>query len=135
MSPMPVKCDEAALCLAILRTTDDAVVSTDRDGIIMSWNAGAEVLFGYPAAEAITKPIGLIVPAAREQEELEIRRRVEIVRSLERMLGRTVDDRTVDLLWAIFGPEVYVKLVLERGMSRADYEACMIDALRLAAHE
>jgi len=88
---MPVKWDEAALCLAILRTTDDAVVSTDRDGIIMSWNAGAEVLFGYPAAEAITKPIGLIVPAAREQEELEIRRRVlggDVVRDFDTMRRR-----------------------------------------------
>lgn len=85
---MPVKWDETALCLAILRTTDDAVVSTDRDGIIMSWNAGAEVLFGYPAAEAITKPIRLIVPAAREQEELEIRQRVlagDVVRDFETM--------------------------------------------------
>ena len=77
-----------------------------------------------------------LVEAARADEELErLRndleggRRDEIARSLERIFGRTIEGRILDLLWAIFGTEVYAKLVLDAGLSRADYEACMVDAL------
>jgi PAS domain S-box-containing protein len=40
----------------------DAMVIADRDGSILSWNAGAEAMFGYPAAEAIGASLDLIVP-------------------------------------------------------------------------
>jgi len=77
-----------------------------------------------------------LVEAARADEELERlrvelegRRRDEISSSIERILGRNISGRILDLLWAIFGTEVYAKLVIDAHMSRADYEACMIDAL------
>ena len=52
--------------------------------------------------------------------ELEGGRRKEIAGSIARVLERTVDDRHIDLLWAVLGPEVYGKLVLDAGRSRAD---------------
>jgi PAS domain S-box-containing protein len=67
--------DDAALVAVIANAIEDAVISTDNDGIITSWNRGAERIFGYTEAYAIGQPIGLIVPPAREAEELELRRR------------------------------------------------------------
>ena len=54
---------------AIVESSDDAVVGKTLDSIIRSWNAGATRVFGYSAAEAIGKPIYLIIPPERHQEE------------------------------------------------------------------
>ena len=61
---------------AIIESSDDAIVSKTLDGIITSWNAGAEALFGYTAAEAVGKSILLIVPPERHGEEADILRRL-----------------------------------------------------------
>ena len=54
---------EARLRLAaIVESTDDAIVSVDLDGIIQSWNAGAERIFGFAAAEAIGQSITMLTP-------------------------------------------------------------------------
>ena len=61
--------EEARVRLAsIVETSEDAIVSKSLDGIILSWNAGAERLFGYSASEAIGQPITLIVPKERLEE-------------------------------------------------------------------
>ena len=66
--------------------------------------------------------------------ELEQRRRIDIERSVNAMVDRQVDARTIDLLWAIFGPEIYLKLTNDVGLSRDEYEDHMIDAFeRLVA--
>ena len=57
---------------AIVESSDDAIVSKTLDGIIMSWNHGAETLFGYPADAAIGKHISLIIPPDRLPEEEEV---------------------------------------------------------------
>jgi PAS domain S-box-containing protein len=57
---------------AIVESSDDAVVSKTLDGTILSWNAGAERIFGYTAAEAVGRPITLIIPPDRLAEEDEI---------------------------------------------------------------
>jgi PAS domain S-box-containing protein len=54
---------------AIVESSEDAIVSKTLDGVIRSWNAGAERLFGYTAAEAIGKLITLIIPPERHDEE------------------------------------------------------------------
>ena len=55
---------------AIIESSSDAIVSQTFDGIILSWNSGAERLYGYPASEANGRPISIIVPPEK-QEELE----------------------------------------------------------------
>jgi PAS domain S-box-containing protein len=61
---------------AIVRWSDDAIVSKDLDGKISSWNLAAERLFGYSAAEALGQSIKLIIPRDRWGEEDEVLARV-----------------------------------------------------------
>ena len=61
---------------AIVEGSDDAVISLNRDALIVSWNAGAERLYGYAAAEAVGKSISMTVPRDRLDEFLARMRRV-----------------------------------------------------------
>ena len=65
---------EARLRLAaIVESSDDAILSTDLDGIIQSWNQAAERMFGFTAAEALGQPVSIFIPADGEEEENRIR--------------------------------------------------------------
>jgi two-component system, chemotaxis family, CheB/CheR fusion protein len=61
---------------AIIESSDDAILSKNLDGIIASWNPGAERLFGYKAEEIVGKSVTLLIPAERHNEEPEIIARV-----------------------------------------------------------
>ena len=61
---------------SIVESSDDAIVSKDLNGIITSWNSGAERLFGYRAEEVIGRPITILIPEDRIDEEPEIIGRV-----------------------------------------------------------
>ena len=69
--------EEAALRLAaIIESSDDAIVGKDLDGIITSWNGGAERIFGYLAEEIIGKPIMLLIPPDHRKAEEAIMERI-----------------------------------------------------------
>lgn len=68
--------ESQAFLAAIVASSDDAIVSKTLDGVIRSWNAGAERVFGYTAEEAISRPITLIIPPERLDEEQEILARI-----------------------------------------------------------
>ncbi|MGA7327830.1 MAG: PAS domain S-box protein [Rhodomicrobium sp.] len=61
---------------SIVESSDDAIVSKDLDGIITSWNRGAECVFGYSANEAIGQPITMVVPQDQHDEERAILTRI-----------------------------------------------------------
>jgi hypothetical protein len=68
------------------------------------------------------------------RRELERGRRLDFGRAVTVMFDREFDALTLDLLWSLFGPEVYLKLTVDGGLSRADYESCLGAAVeRLAA--
>jgi diguanylate cyclase (GGDEF)-like protein/PAS domain S-box-containing protein len=56
---------------AIVESSDDAIIGKTVDGMIVNWNAAAERIFGYSAEEAIGKPITILLPADRPDQELE----------------------------------------------------------------
>jgi PAS domain S-box-containing protein len=69
--------DEAKSQLAaIVEFSDDAILSKDLDGIIRTWNAGAERLLGYRAEEMVGQPVARLLPPERKEEEEEILRRL-----------------------------------------------------------
>jgi PAS domain S-box-containing protein len=57
---------------SIVESSQDAIVSKTLDGVILTWNAGAERLFGYTLAEAVGRPITFLIPPERQGEEREI---------------------------------------------------------------
>src|SRR5262245_46245936 len=61
---------------SIVESSDDAIVSTNLDGAITSWNRGAERLFGYFAEEVVGKSITILLPPDRSDEEPAILNRV-----------------------------------------------------------
>ena len=91
--------DEAARTLAaIVESSDDATIAKDLEGIILSWNSGAERMHGYAAAGAVGRSITLIVPPTLVDELSRILERIkagEHVRHFETVRvmkdGRLID--------------------------------------------
>ncbi|MCF8476060.1 MAG: PAS domain S-box protein [Pseudolabrys sp.] len=68
--------DHASFLASIIESSEDAILSKDLNGIITSWNKGAERLFGYTAEEAIGKPVTMLIPTDRLDEEPAIIERI-----------------------------------------------------------
>jgi PAS domain S-box-containing protein len=62
--------------VSIVESSDDAIISKDLNGIITSWNRGAERVFGYSAAEAVGKPVNMLIPTELPDEEPAILNRI-----------------------------------------------------------
>lgn len=91
--------DERGRLAAIVESSDDAIYSKTLDGHIMSWNAGAEQMYGYTAAEAAGRHISLIVPPDRREEAagaIEQIKHGERVKHMETVRVRK-DGRCVDV--------------------------------------
>lgn len=94
--------DRARLA-AIIDSSDDAVFSHDLNGSIMSWNAGAQAIYGYTAAEAMGQPMGeLLAPTQRDEwpAMLERLRRGDAIKPFD--VGRlTKNNRQIEVSLAI----------------------------------
>lgn len=71
------------LLAAVVESSDDAIISKNLDGVIDTWNSGAERILGYSSSEAIGRPASMLLPPERANEESEILARIR--------LGETVD--------------------------------------------
>ncbi len=96
--------DHSAKLAAIIKNANDAIISRAFDGTVLSWNAAAERLFGYSAAEAIGRPIGELIhlPEARARimQNIEAVHRGEAV-ALYETRRRTKDGRVIDVLSSV----------------------------------
>jgi two-component system sensor kinase FixL len=97
--PAPPPGTSQALLEALIASSNDAIVGKDLDGVVTAWNAAAEQLFGYTAAEMIGQPITRIIPPERLAEEPAI---LERMRRGERMSHFTTvrlakDGRRIDV--------------------------------------
>src|SRR2546425_2623159 len=68
---------------AIVDSSDDAIVSKTLDGIITSWNRAAERIFGWTAAEAVGRPISIVIPPEGLSEEEDVLARLRQGEKLE----------------------------------------------------
>ncbi len=84
---------------AIVVSSDDAIVSKTLDGVIESWNIGAERVFGFTAEEAIGQHISIIIPPDRLDEETEVLARLRRGEKIDHFetIRRRKDGRLVDI--------------------------------------
>ena len=68
---------------AIVESSDDAIISKDLNGVITSWNAGAQRIFGFTEAEAVGQPITIIIPPELPDEESRILQRLRAGEHIE----------------------------------------------------
>jgi PAS domain S-box-containing protein len=120
---------------AIVESSEDAIVSKTLEGIILSWNAGAERLFGYTPAEAVGQPITLIIPPEREGEERSILERLcrgERVEHFE-TVRVTKDGRRIHISLTISPVRNAAGQVIGASKIARDITARKVDEERLAS--
>ena len=71
-----------ALAASLVAASDDAIIGKTLDGRIFSWNRGAERMFGYRATEVVGRPLAILIPPDRRDEENQLVQRVKHGRSL-----------------------------------------------------
>jgi two-component system sensor kinase FixL len=66
----------ADILAAIVESSDDAIIAKDLRGIVLSWNRGAERMYGYAAAEIIGRPLSVLIPPDQPDELVDITARI-----------------------------------------------------------
>ena len=95
--------EKLAQLAAIVQSSEDAIISKSLDGIIKSWNKGAEKMFGFTAIEAIGNPISLIIPVGYITEEKKI---------IERILNNEIIEHYETIRNKKSGEQFYVSLTV-----------------------
>jgi PAS domain S-box-containing protein len=131
---------------ALVESSDDAIVGKDLDGVITSWNSGAERLFGYTAAEAVGQPITMLIPVERQGEEPQILDRIRRGERIEHFetVRRRKDGTTVEISLTVspvmdpsgkvVGASKIARDITERRRAEAD-RARLLESERLARAE
>jgi two-component system cell cycle sensor histidine kinase/response regulator CckA len=95
--------EQAALLAALVQSSEDAIVSKTLDGTILTWNRGAERLYGYAPEEAIGKPMTLVLPQDRAEEEVAILERIRSGQEFDHFetVRRRKDGQLIDVSLSI----------------------------------
>src|ERR1700694_3779498 len=72
-----MKSCDLQLLVAIIESSNDAIISKKLDGTILTWNPAAEDIFGYRAEEIVGQNIALLIPENRRMEEADILEKVQ----------------------------------------------------------
>jgi PAS domain S-box-containing protein len=75
--------EERSRLAAIVDSSDDAIIGKTLDGTIVDWNAGAEKIYGYTAAEIVGKPISVLVPPEYHERVERIREKIRLVEPID----------------------------------------------------
>ncbi len=88
---------------AIVKTSDDAIIGKSLDGVILSWNRGAEKIFGYRENEVIGKHIKILIPVELQKEEQEIIERIKGGSTVEHLetIRLSKDGRRVNIFLSV----------------------------------
>lgn len=143
---MPLSTTEAALLAAIVESSDDAIISTDLTGAIVTWNKGAERTFGYSPAEAVGQPFTILIPAESfEQESVILKevlkgKRVEHYETVRQRKDRSLIDISLtisplkDEIGQIVGAAKIARDISERSKREKQirYQARLLDAVEQA---
>jgi PAS domain S-box-containing protein len=118
----------------------DAIVAKNLDGVIQTWNDGAQRMIGYTQEEAIGQPITLIIPPELREEESEILRRLRVGKRIEHYETRRVakDGRTIDVSVGAppsmkrlnLGPMTVLKPILPGSKGRRDMSVNVNEIIR-----
>lgn len=135
---------------ALLRAAMEVAVVGDTEPVPLAQREEFQRLSRGPTKERLGAAVALateinvrtagiwraIVEAATADEELEAwrleldrNRRVDLKRGLEQVLGRSVEGPILEIIWALTGPDVYRKLVIDAGMTQKTYEECLAEAI------
>ena len=132
--------ESLARLVAIIESSDDAIIGMSTDGVIETWNSGAERIYGYSWQEAVGRHIALIIPPERADEEpaiLERIRRGEHIKHYEsirrRKDGKLLEvsltiSPIVDIRGQILGASKIARDITERKLA----EAALIKSEKLA---
>ncbi len=136
--------ERAAWLAAVVDSSDDAIVGTDLEGTIVSWNSGAERLFGRPATDMVGHRAGLLIPPGRPDDLAAALERLsrggppERYETLRARADGTVVEvaltlsATRDATGAIAGASTIARDISERKRLEADLSAARDDALEAA---
>src|SRR5712691_10747384 len=91
--------DDGRILGAIVESSEDAIIAKNLDGIILSWNRGAERMYGYSAGEAIGRPISFLIPSDLRHEFDEILDSIRADQRVAHLQTRrlTKDGRVLDV--------------------------------------
>src|SRR6185503_581648 len=100
---MPLR-DPRLMLDAIIDSSDDAIFTTDPDGVILTWNQGARRMFGYSTDDIVGRSIAMLVPDDRAEEVESIPRRIRSGQRIDHdeTMCRAKDGRLVDVSMNVF---------------------------------
>jgi PAS domain S-box-containing protein len=120
---------------AVVASSDDAIVSKDLNGTIMSWNRGAERIFGYTAAEAIGQSIRIIIPEDLQSEEDDVLRRIRAGQSVDHFETRRLRKDGAEVLISLTVSPIVDEAGIVIGASKIARDITEQSRLRTLAEE
>jgi len=97
--PFQPDSDPESLLAAVVDSSDDAIFATDTDGVILTWNRGAQKMYGYAPREIVGRSIEILVPEDRREELVRTPARIKAGESIQHheTVRRTKDGRLLDV--------------------------------------